>query len=117
MDSFCEFKSFNKNNHLNIFDKNKNYILKPGQVTDDSEMALSKAYAIMDNSDIYNLNQNLIFYYYLIWYESHPLDIGVTTRNALSTVILNEKNNIKSNIFTDEIKEQIKEKNYNSLAN
>ena len=117
MDSFCEFKSFNKNNHLNIFDKNKNYIFKPGQVTDDSEMAMSQAYAIMDNSDIYNLNQNLIFYYYLIWYKSHPLDIGVTTRNALSTVILNEKNNIKSNIFTDEIKEQIKEKNYNSLAN
>ena len=94
MGSFCEFKSFNKNNHLEIYKKNNGHIFQPGQVTDDSEMAMSQAYAIMDNADINELNENLIYYYYLIWYNSHPLDIGITTRNALNMIKLDENNNI-----------------------
>ena len=63
MGSFCEFKQFNKKNHLEIFSKNSGYVFKPGQVTDDSEMAMSQAYAIMDNGNIEELNENLIYYY------------------------------------------------------
>ena len=117
MGSFCEFKPFNKNNHLEIFDKNSRHIFKPGQVTDDSEMAMSQAYAIMDNQNIYDLNESLIYYYYLIWYNSHPLDIGITTRNALDIIKLDENNNIKSNLFGEKIKQEIREKNSASLAN
>ena len=117
MGSFCEFKPFNKNNHLEIFNSNNWHTFKPGQVTDDSEMAMSQAYAIMDNPNIYELNENLIYYYYLIWYNSHPLDIGITTRQSLNIIKLKENNYIKSNLFTEEIKQQIKEKNSASLAN
>ena len=117
MGSFCEFKPFNKNNHFEIFKENNRHIFKPGQVTDDSEMAMSQAYAIMDNENINELNENLIYYYYLIWYNSHPLDIGITTRKALSMVKLDKDNNVKNNIFTEEIKKEIKEINSGSLAN
>ena len=117
MGSFCEFKQFNKKNHLEIFSKNTGYVFRPGQVTDDSEMAMSQAYAIMDNGNIEELNENLIYYYYLIWYNSHPLDIGITTRNALNILKLDENNNIKNLLFTEKIKHQIERKNSGSLAN
>ena len=77
MGSFCEFKPFNKNNHLSIFNINSPSIFKPGQITDDSEMGMSQAFGIMDNSNYKTLNNNLIYYYYLIWYNSNPLDIGI----------------------------------------
>ena len=117
MGSFCEFKSFNRNNHLEIFSKNDGYVFKPGQVTDDSEMAMSQAYGIMDNAQINELNENLIYYYYLIWANSNPLDIGTTTRKALNIIQLDENNNIKNNIFTEKIKKKIEELNHDSLAN
>ena len=117
MGSFCEFKPFNKNNHLEIFAKNGYHIFKPGQITDDSEMAMSQAFGIMDNLQINELNQNLIYYYYLIWYNSHPLDIGITTKKALNILKLDEYNNIKNNIFTEKIRQKIKNENSGSLAN
>ena len=118
MGSFCEFKLFNKNNHMSIFNPKVHSIFKPGQVTDDSEMAMSQAYAIMDNSNYQTLNNHLIYYYYLIWYNSHPLDIGITTRNALNTLNIKYDVNITSeNIFSEKIKNIIKNKNYGSLAN
>ena len=118
MGSFCEFKQFNKNNHLSIFNANSYRIFEPGQVTDDSEMAMSQAYAIMDNSNYKILNENIIYYYYLIWYNSHPLDIGITTRTALNTLRLNKDINITNDIiFSEEIKNYIKQKNSESLAN
>ena len=118
MGSFCEFKPFNKNNHLSIFNINSHSIFKPGQITDDSEMGMSQAFGIMDNSNYKTLNNNLIYYYYLIWYNSNPLDIGITTRNALNIINL-EKNliNITNDIFTEEIKNIINNKNHASLAN
>ena len=116
MGSFCEFKPFNKDNHLSIFNPNSKSIFKPGQVTDDSEMAMSQAYAIMDNGNLKTINEHLFYYYYSIWYHSHPLDIGITTRNALNILNLNEII-INNDIFTDEIKDIIDKKNYASLAN
>ena len=41
MGSFCEFTEFNKRNHELIFKITKDTIFQPGQVTDDSEMAMS----------------------------------------------------------------------------
>ena len=51
-------------------------------------MAMSQAFAIMDNTNYKTLNEHLIYYYYSIWYHSHPLDIGITTRNALNILKL-----------------------------
>ena len=95
MGSFCEFKPFNKNNHLEIFSEKRYHIFKPGQITDDSEMAMSQSFAIMDNPKINELNQHLIYYYYLIWYNSNPLDIGFTTKKALNNLKLDENNVFK----------------------
>ena len=117
MGSFCEFKPFNKNNHLSIFDKNNKRIFKAGQVTDDSEMAMSQAYAIMDNSNYKSINEHLMFYYYVIWYYSNPLDIGLTTRTALNTLNLKEVKINDNIIFSEEIKNLISRQNHGSLAN
>ncbi len=117
MGSFCEFSSFNKNNHLSIFDKKTPRIFKPGQITDDSEMAMSQAFAIMDNSNYNQINEQLLYYYYVIWFNSHPLDIGITTRNALKHLNINDVNIIDDNIFSETIKKKIYNENYTSLAN
>ena len=45
--SCCEFSYENPKNHLNIF-KYENGIFRPGEVTDDSEMAMSAAFAYID---------------------------------------------------------------------
>ena len=92
-------------------------LFRPGQVTDDSEMAMSQAYGILDNYDYRNLNPNLIFYYYVLWSKSHPSDIGTTTRNALLNLDLNKVNITDENIFSEKIKNKISIKNSGSLAN
>ena len=117
MGSFCEFTSFNKNNHLSIFDKKSLRIFKPGQTTDDSEMAMSQSFAIIDNSNYTQINEHLLYYYYVIWFNSHPLDIGITTRNALKHLNINDVNIIDNNIFSETIKKKIYNENYKSLAN
>ena len=58
-----------------------------------------------------------LYYYYLIWYNSNPLDIGFTTKKALNNLKLDENNNIKSHIFTEKIKQKIQKENSGSLAN
>ncbi|TNV78765.1 hypothetical protein FGO68_gene2351 [Halteria grandinella] len=58
--------------------------LQPGQVTDDSEMAMCIVHAL------YKGNQTLILHelsrYFGIWYQSMPFDIGTTTSSALSAI-------------------------------
>jgi len=121
MGSFCEFTEFNKRNHDMIFKKTKDTIFDLGQVTDDSEMAMSLAYSIMDNPNYNSLNQNLIFFYYVIWYYSNPLDLGITTETALGTIdqtFLEQKLDITSNsTFSSSIKKYIYKNNKGSLAN
>ena len=60
-----------------------------GQVTDDTEMAMSMAYGILEgiNKEIKDidsviLNTDPIAFYYGIWLLSNPFDIGNTTRNS-----------------------------------
>ena len=74
----------NDKNHELIYEKeNQDQIFKNGQITDDSEMAISRAYAIMDSKKLSTLNTDNIFYYYGVWFNLEPLDIGLTTQNAL----------------------------------
>ena len=52
-------------------------------MTDDSELALSLAYGLLEGDG--NLNLNLIAKNYILWLKSNPFDIGNTTRNAFGT--------------------------------
>ena len=62
--------------------------LAPGQITDDSEMALSLAKGLI--SDPFVLNLGMIVSNYSIWYDSPPFDIGDTTKKALKGLKINE---------------------------
>ena len=84
-------------------------------------MAISRAFAIMDSKKLSTLNTDNIFYYYGVWYYSEPLDIGMTTQNALKNfepknMILNG-NDEDNFFFNNEIKNLIFNYNKNSLAN
>jgi ADP-ribosylglycohydrolase len=62
-----------------------------------------------------------MFFYYVIWYYSDPLDSGVTTQTALSTIDQKELENkldiTSNNIFSSYIKKYINKSNKDSLAN
>ena len=111
----AEFMPRDKNNHLLIYREDGKF--KPGQVTDDSEMAMSLAYGIMSDINYKTLNPNLIYYFYLVWYNSNPLDIGAITKNALILQDLDKVDISDKNIFSEKIKSKIKSKNSASLAN
>lgn len=55
--------------------------VKPGQVTDDTELAMGLLYAILENGQY---DKNKVAEKYIKWYNSNPFDIGNTTRNALA---------------------------------
>ena len=80
--SFCEFAPYNKNNYKKIFKQKPVFGGQIGQVTDDSEMAMSMAFAIMDNPSKETIDVNYLYFYYGAWSKSGPLDIGNTTQNA-----------------------------------
>ena len=83
MGSCCEFSRPSPNNCKSIF-KIKNGIFAPGEVTDDSEMAMSSAFAYIDSfNEDPSIIQNIIYYYFCIWRSSGPKDIGNTTTKAL----------------------------------
>ena len=115
MGSATEFRMNNKDNHFDIFAKDGVFL--PGQITDDSEMAMSLAFAIIDNYNYKTLNPNLIYYYYCIWYASKPLDIGITITNALSLLNVKKVGPDYHNILSDNIKSTIATKNLASLSN
>lgn len=74
--------------------------LQAGQITDDSELALTLAHSLKESNGTYN--QNLTAKYYIKWYNSRPFDIGNTIGTALhnasglSDINKNVKNNIGS---------------------
>ena len=105
MGSFCEFSSFNKDNQKRIFVNKNVFHLPPGQITDDSEMALSLAYSIMD-SPSNNININIIYFFYSIWKFSNPFDIGNTIVSALTF------DHLKDTLY-QELYEKYKKKNVN----
>ena len=80
-------------------------------------MALSMAYAIMDNGNPNELNQDLLFFYYGTWFKSGPIDIGRTTITALKsfrydTHCINSKRNFQCGVY-----KIIKTLNSESLSN
>ena len=62
--------------------------LAPGQLTDDSELAMCQMRGLIDGKG--TLNTACIAGYYGKWCQEGPFDIGMTTRNALTTI--NTKN-------------------------
>ena len=110
----CEFMHSSLNNHDRIYTNER---FKNGQITDDSEMAISKAFAIMDMPDINNLDKNLLFYYYGIWIFSMPLDQGFTTSSALHNFRIQAMPIDGQNLFSDVIRKKIAKQNCNSKAN
>jgi len=115
--AYCEFKKPSIQNIKNIFKGNPMFGDDPGQVTDDSEMAIASAFAIMENIKL-ELNSNYLFYFYGLWHISKPKDEGNTTRKALKpfTKIDITKLNLKINSF-NEIFKDIEKDNKKSLAN
>jgi len=58
--------------------------IKAGQVTDDTEMSLALARAVVDAGD-WNLQQ--IADYFVAWMRSKPIDIGATVRKGIRTYL------------------------------
>lgn len=81
--SYCEFSKQSPLNSSKIFKGYNVFGSKPGQVTDDTEMSLSLAYALMDMPNINTIDQNILYYYYGFWGKSNPVDIGKTAAKAL----------------------------------
>ena len=118
--AYCEFMEASKNNEKFIFQGNPQFGDKPGQVTDDSEMAMSLAYAILDNVHMRRLNPVLLFYYFGAWYYSGPNDIGNATRVALQHFKFHDYDvNIdpEKNYYYKNAIENTKNENRDSLAN
>ena len=111
--SFCEFKHPSNSNHLLIFNYNEDeHIFLPGEVTDDSEMAISLAFAYIDSiNEDPSKTQDLIYFYFCIWAHSSPKDMGNATVNALKSWKYNSIEETKFNL------EYVKKKNIKSLAN
>ena len=110
----CEFMGSSSSNHMRIYG-NDRFI--NGQVTDDSELAISKAFAIMDMGDVNKIDQNLLFYYYGIWTFSNPPDQGMTTSTALHNFRIESMPINDVNLFSNEIRQKVKIQNCNSKAN
>ena len=110
--SYCEFNNKDSENYKSIFKGDNKFKKPPGQITDDSEMAFSFAFAIMDTSDIKKIDSNIIYYYYGCRIKSKPFDCGKTIYNALKFFDFNKSigDDILSNIKFPEI-------NNNSLSN
>ena len=117
MGTFCEDKPLNKLNHERIYNKESNTFLNPGTVTDDSEMAMSFSFAILDSPQLSILDQNIIFYYYGIWAYSEPISMGNTTSNSLFQFNIEKDNIMKKNIFSENIKNKIYEINKEMKSN
>lgn len=81
--AYCEFTEPNENNHSRIYQGETIFGTPTGSITDDSEMALSLCYAIMENPALTNIKSAYNYFFYFLWYCSGPSDIGNTVRNAL----------------------------------
>ena len=121
----CEFQEYNLENYKKILSKDGPW--PPGEITDDSEMALSLAYAIMDSPKLDTLNQKYIFFYHGIWISTNPIAAGGATKNALrlfkyedhTKLLYNENNEDEenNNKIMEDIVNNIKTFNIKTLAN
>ena len=82
--------------------------LAPGQITDDSELAMCLMHGLLEGKG--KLNAAAIVKYYGKWYKNGPFDIGYTTCNALSMAN-------PSDPSPELVRYAAEEKNYESLSN
>lgn len=126
MGSYCEFHPPNKNNKDLIWKKiNPIFRTYQGQLTDDTEMAISLGLGILENiknnkfENYESLNIDPISFYYLFWCGSKPFDIGNATYSALnipkSKEILN--GDVYKNKASGVIQSQARGYNNESLSN
>ena len=113
--AYCEFKGPNMNNIKKIFVGKPLFGDDPGQITDDSEMGIANAFALMDNPKYSEINSDYCFYFYGLWHISKPRDEGITTRKALRNFKASNFSQNENN-YIDAFKE-IKKNNDKSLAN
>ena len=112
--SNCEFSNPSNKNHELIFKPIEGRFL-PGEITDDSEMAMCSAFAYMDAKDVNDIRiQDLIYYYFCVWKASRPKDIGYATANSLNQ--WNQNCTIEQTKY-DKIRLTILSQNWNSLSN
>jgi ADP-ribosylglycohydrolase len=121
----CEFTEYNLENYKQILSPKGPW--PPGEITDDSEMALSLCYAIMDSPDLMTLNQKYIFFYHGIWISTNPIAAGGATKNALrlfnydehTKLLYNESKEEEenNNKIMEDIIGKIHKINYKTLAN
>lgn len=114
--SYVEFSERSENNSQKILVKNNIFGFAPGQVTDDSEMAMSFAFSIMDSPNLTDIDQDLLYFYYGIWRSTNPQDIGQTTRAALQFFKLDTFTIDSKNEYVKH-KDTVKEIASKSLAN
>lgn len=80
--------------------------LKPGQITDDSEMAMCLVHSLTEE----RLNLDKITKYFCLWYKSPPFDIGITTSRAMKCINLKD-------IDPPSVMEYVTSYNRSSLSN
>ena len=108
--SGCEFSVESEDNHKLIFTDGQ--LFKPGEITDDSELALSASFGYIDSLDNNALKiSDYIYFYFLIWRYSGPKDIGRATSSALSNYSGEDISEIKFN------RQEIIKVNWESLSN
>jgi len=108
--SSCEFSSESNENYKLIF--TDGHVFKPGEITDDSELALSAAFGYIDSLDNNPSRiSDYIYFYFLIWRYSEPKDIGRATSSALSNYHGEDISEIKFNY------QEILNINFQTLAN
>ena len=112
---FCEFRSPSNENCKKIFRDKPVFGQKKGQITDDSEMSMCFAFAIMDTPEKENIDGNYLYFYYGAWTKSNPIDIGKTTKAAFKDYDF--KICYPKNKMFDEIKKNIEKDNNKSLSN
>ncbi len=117
--SFCKFSNFSLKNHALIFAEPKSFnplnrIDGKGHITENSEIAMGLAQAILDSSDKNILNPNFIYYYYGLWFNSNPKSCRITIKNALKH--FNNKS-AQNNCYTLKIREKVSRINSESLTN
>ena len=116
---FCEFRKPSSNNCQKIFNGKPVFGQEQGQVTDDSEMSMCLAYAIMDNPEKEIIDPRYLYFYYGAWTRSNPIDMGKTTRASFKNydfTTCNPNNDKCKDKFNSIIKE-IEKNNCNSLSN
>ena len=89
--------------------------VSPGQITDDSEMALSLMRGILRSEDG-ELEQRYIAEEYLRWYNSNPFDIGMATSCAMRWID-NHFYKYSKKDHLDELMKNIQSVNQNSQSN